>query len=92
MAIPPLLHTHTSATFGPTHLIGLGVLADKRLVVGGEGGSVVVDVQHSHVDGHAADLPRVVWWTNRKSVSVCVKCMKTNDYLTFINPSPGSDR
>lgn len=45
---------------GHAHLIGLGVLAHKGLIIGGEGGGVVVDVQHADVDGHPADLLRVV--------------------------------
>lgn len=46
---------------GHAHLISLCVLADKSLVIGCECGSVVVDVQHSDVDRHPADLLRVVW-------------------------------
>ena len=45
------------------NLIGLGVLAHIRLVVGGEGRGVVVDVQHSDVNGDVAEQARVVWET-----------------------------
>lgn len=51
--------------FRRTHLIGLRVLAHKRLVVGGERRGVVVDVQHPDEDRHAADLSRVAWETRR---------------------------
>lgn len=54
---------------GHTHLVGLGVLAHKCLVIGGEDGGVVVDVQHSDVDGHPADLLRVVCKTPRAARS-----------------------
>ena len=51
-------HDETMTT--ALYLIGLSVLTHKRLVVGGECWSVVVDVQNSDVNGHTADLARVI--------------------------------
>lgn len=63
--LAPVLTRTRRVLVGRTHLISFGVLADKGLVVGGERGGVVVDVQHSDVDGHPADLLRVVWQRRR---------------------------
>lgn len=48
-----------------TDLISLGVLTDERLIIGGKCWSVVVDVQHPDVYGHAAYLSWVVWETQK---------------------------
>lgn len=48
-----------------TNLISLSVLTHKRLIIGGECWSVVVDVQDSDVYRYPADLSRVGWETQR---------------------------
>lgn len=59
-----------------SHLIGLGVLADEGLVVGGEGRGVVVDVQHAHVDRHTTGQPRVAW-TQETGSDIRHRCLLT---------------
>lgn len=76
-----------------TNLISLGVFTHERLVIGGKGWSVVVDVQHSDVHGHSAYLSRVVWetqrWTRSLHVNNCYLTRVTQNMCATIALSPG---
>ncbi len=51
------------------YLTSLSLLTDERFIHGGEGGSVVVDVQQADVDGNMAALTGIVWKANTAKTS-----------------------
>lgn len=55
------------------YLTSLCPLTNKGFIHGGEGGSVVIDVQQVDVDQNMAALTLVIWKSNtNKSSSACI--------------------